>query len=1410
MMKNNKYIPLIILTFIGLGFTTVDAQQDIAQQAYAIIQQSCLDCHGPHGTFTEQLTIVSAPQLIATGTVVRGNPDASEFYNRLLGPTGNGAQMPFGQSPLSPAAIATLRQWIQAGAPAWETQRDVNFITTDTMLTTMQRHLASLDAFSRPFARYFTTTHLYNAGESLETLRAYQIALSKLVNSLSWGFSVINPIPIDTEETIFYIDLRDYEWDLRGDTWARVEQAYPYAIAFDPVAQAGLSSKLNQLRQEMECEVPFVHADWFLATASLPPLYHDILDLPATDKELERKLGIDVERNLQSAPGFRVWRAGFNESGVSNNNRVVERHRSPHGAYWKSYDFAESRGTKNILTHPLSFDHDGGEVIFNLPNGLQAYYISDASGNRIDVAPTEIVSNRSASDPAVRNGLSCIGCHTEGIKEFEDDVRGVVEQIENPIFDKEQALRLYVEKSVMDAHIEVDKEHYKTALEETGGVFGGIEPVSRLYEEFQDPLDASHAAAAVGLETSAFRAEIDEKSSLQNLGLTSLLDGGNVQRDAWTEQFQRVIAALNSPDTITILPPVDDPPDQTTSDEIVSIPDPNLRAVIEERLSKTSGAPITAVEMARLTRIDAHERGIRDLTGLEHAVKLERIELERNSISDLSPLAGLIRLDNIKLRGNRITDVSPLANLTRLDWLGLEENEITDLSPLRGLIKLNGIGISHNPISDISALSSLRSLEGIDARGTNISDFSALAQIPRFRWIEFGEDKSISELPSLKGLTTLSRLEITNCSVTDLSELEGLTQLTSLILNGNLISDLSPLAGLTGLNDLHLARNVISDVSSLKGLTGLQELYLDENLVSDVSPLAGLTNLKELWLQHNAISDFSPLEVLAEKIIIRSVDNPGVLKQGGPKITGPWLWILFPETQFEGFDNTDLLASASNRKVTEREIATNGAVEGESVGDKVWLSGKIESSGWDNISMVLRTLGIPPADGKQNVVYGSITLDSPREQETNMFVGSHTSRKVWLNGELVNNTYHQWYHDYDGFFPVTLKQGRNVLLVSVHNWHADIAGHFGFAPDAEYTVIHPGAGFSLSTATTQVEEGSTFTVYVRVEDAADLAGWQADITYDPDVIRANSVKEGNFLQRNREKTLFQKGTIENKIGRISGIGAVRRAEDGVSGQGTLFSVRFRAKAAGKTRLSLRNFQPGSSTGEPISTPPIDIIIVVEEKTPAWDVNEDGVTDAKDIQLVRAARGQSPPKNPRTDVNGDGVVNGKDVAVVTAHLGEGADPAAPLFVGGVYNPDTQLPLGLTPEIIEQTLDILRAADDGSLLFQQGIANLERFLASFIPEETTLLHNYPNPFNPETWIPYQLAEATDVTFHIYAVNGALIRTLDLGHQSAGIYQYRSRAAYWDGNNEVGEPVASGVYFYTLTAGDFTATGKMLIRK
>ncbi len=542
-MKN--YAITFCLMILLLNYQIAHAQQNLAQEAYTVFEQHCLDCHGEFGSYADVLTI-KHKNLIENKVVIPRQPDASELYLRLLGDTNNGSQMPLGQDPLDVEAIATIRRWIEAGAPDWEAipkpKRD--FITTEAMLKSIHTHVTSLTDFDRSFARYFTLTHLYNAGATDANLRAYRIALSKLINSLSWGAEVIKPKPIDSEETIFYIDLRNYEWDIKSDKWYKIEQAYPYGVQLK-------STTYTTLCEETDCELPFIRADWFIATASLPPLYHDILDLPKTDRELETQLEVNVSENLKNAPGVRVWRAGFSESGVSVNNRIVERHKSRYGAYWKSYDFAGNVGGQNIFTHPLDFTHDGGEIIFNLPNGLQAYYLSTATGERLDEAPINIVSNAGERDPVVRNGLSCMGCHTEGMKTFEDRVRSVIQQNLNPPYDKAQALRLYAEKSTMDALVREDIARYRQAIAASGGVFGGSEPIQQLVKQFEGPLDAEHAAAEVGLETDDFLKKIRENSTLQNAGLLVLgVENGSVKRDAWEAEFNKVSKHIAKTDTI--------------------------------------------------------------------------------------------------------------------------------------------------------------------------------------------------------------------------------------------------------------------------------------------------------------------------------------------------------------------------------------------------------------------------------------------------------------------------------------------------------------------------------------------------------------------------------------------------------------------------------------------------------------------------------------------------------------------------------------------------------------------------------------------------------------------------------------------------------------------------------------------
>ena len=1336
-----------------------------------------------------------------------GNPDASELYNRLV-TTDIAKRMPLNLPPLSAQAIDTIRNWILAGAPDWATvaTTDGSSISPSEVLNTIETHLMSLSSFDRAFARYLTMTHLYNAGETAQVLDAYRNGLSKLVNSLSWKATVTNPQPIDPQETIFYIDLRHYEWD-RNDGWTQIEGAYPYHIAFEGQTQTALHDQLGRLQMEMKSNIPLIHVDWFLATAASPPLYHELLSLPSTDSELETRLGVDVVRNLRDAPGIDVWRAGFNNSGVSNNNRMVERHASQHGAYWKSYDFAGSVGTQNIFTHPLDFTHDGGEVIFNLPNGLQGYYLVNASGSRLDAAPINIVSNPAASDPTVRNGISCFGCHTEGMKTFEDQVRSVIESNTNPTYDKAQALRLYVEKSEMDALLQEDTNRYKGALEETGGAFGDIEPISRFHEAFQGEVDAAYAAAVVGLETEAFLEKIRENVGLQNIGLLVLdSENGSMKRDTWTSSFRDIVFALDFPESFT--PPTVITPPKPIPGAVVHIPDPNLRAAIAESLGKSPNAPITVEEMERLTRIEARNNGIQDLTGIQFATNLDVLNLGRwgdhgNQVSDLSPIAGLTKLRLLYLNNNSISDLSPIAGLINLRLLELRNNPISDFSVLRVLTNLAKLTLQGTLITDLSPISGLTNLTNLNFQSTSVSDLSPVAGLINITELSFSQT-TISDLSPVVKLTNLESIFCWGHEISDLSPLADKTKLREINFCGGNISDLTPIAGLTGLTELYLVSEKISDISPLAGLTGLNRLDLGENDISDVSPLAGLTNLKWLAVYVNKISDISALDGLRGNITLLWHGNPAFPK-GGSKIEGPWLWVVLRNTRLDS--DTDLLSEATEGRVTETEVATHGAIEGKAVGHEVWTAHRLPPTGQNNVEQML--------GGRIDnaVVYGTVSLYSPRQQETTIYVGSYKDFKVWLNGTLIYKSFRQHRsEDYTNFLPVTLQEGRNVLLVAVR---AQYNAFFGFEPGTEYTVLNPGVGYAFSK--TPIHIGDTFTLDILAEDVFDMAGWQFDITFDPAVLEAINVSEGDFLKTGGGTTFFHGGSIDNAAGKITGLNAARLSAQGINGTGTLLQVRFTAKSAGETEVALHKFQFGSVTGDSIPAGPHQIRIVVEERLATGDVNRDGVVSILDLILVAQQLGKRVSAGSPVDVNRDGIVSILDLILVSQ--GIAGSPAAPVALNLPINRDSRNGTDLIGAIRAENVDATtieawiaqaRLEDDGSFAFKQGIENLQSLLASLIPEDTALLHNYPNPFNPETWIPYQLAESAEVTLTIYDMNGELVRRLAVGHQAAGMYKNRSRAVYWDGRNQLGESVASGLYFYTLTAGKFTGTRRMLILK
>ncbi len=488
-----------------------------------------------------------------------------------------------------------------------------------------------------------------------------------------------------------------------------------------------------------------------------------------------------------------------------------------------------------------------------------------------------------------------------------------------------------------------------------------------------------------------------------------------------------------------------------TSAQIVDIPDTNLRNAITETLGKTPGVPITTLEMGSLKELRANDRGISDLTGLEAASRLRYLYLNNNTITDLSPLASLNKLYQLDLNHNEIlSDMSPLSSLPNLSVLNIEHNAITDLSPLTELPTLHHIRMHHNIIEDLSPIAGLHNLRALGIGDNLITDLTPLKDLKKLEWINMSGNPP-ADLTPLSGLMSLREIRSWGTPILDLAPLKDLPKLRVLDICGGEISDISMLAEMTNLTEIYLVGNDITDISSLANLTNLTRLNLSHNDILDVSVLAGLHNLKWLAFTHNAVSDVSSINGLFEDTVIVWHNNPA-FPLGGTKIVGPWLWVLVAGDRIT---DGDALSVVSDGRGTEQKVATVGASEGKQVGNNVWTADTIAPSGNNNIGEMLKRQGV----GHNGIVYGSATIESPREQQTRMFVGHRDGIRLWLNGEVIyqknSGDSAQGYHVY---IPVTLKAGTNVLLVGLDNhpnhvnqWHAS----FGFDVGTEYTVNAP-------------------------------------------------------------------------------------------------------------------------------------------------------------------------------------------------------------------------------------------------------------------------------------------------------------------------------------------------------------------
>lgn len=307
----------------------------------------------------------------------------------------------------------------------------------------------------------------------------------------------------------------------------------------------------------------------------------------------------------------------------------------------------------------------------------------------------------------------------------------------------------------------------------------------------------------------------------------------------------------------------------TIDENAINFSDSNLELAIRESLNKMTG-DITEDEMKSLERLDAQNRKISDLSGLEYAVNLKRLFLFGNEIEDISPLAGLDNLVELWLYSNQISDISALESLVNLKTLGLSDNKIEDISVLAHLTELNFLNLASNRVADMTPVTNLSNLSTLFLNYNRLTEIPELARMTSLERLEVTNNQ-ISSVSRLE-LPALKRLYLSNNQISDISGLEGLTQLIELQFFNNQVTDIEPLKEMVNLEELWLYSNNISDIQWVESMAKLKKLGASSNRIEDISALSGLNNLTFLNLSSNKIKDFTPL-VGIENIQSYSIGN---------------------------------------------------------------------------------------------------------------------------------------------------------------------------------------------------------------------------------------------------------------------------------------------------------------------------------------------------------------------------------------------------------------------------------------------------------------------------------------------------------------------------------------------------------
>ncbi|MGB7343135.1 MAG: c-type cytochrome domain-containing protein [Pirellulaceae bacterium] len=584
-MTTQLFIGLLLTTCV-LTTSRLPAQSvselsnsDLANRSKELMKQHCYRCHGVEKE-VPGLDVLDVAKLKLSRSdepayVVAGNPDESLLWQRV----GVDKDMPPESVKKRPteAELAIIKNWIESGAPsALQEQRK----TVDEMsiVRLIRNDLQNKKRTDRRHFRYFSMHHSANNSRfDNSDLRMFRAALSKLLNSLARTSLLTLPEVIEgeplTNDMVYRIDLRDFGWSI--DQWQTAISGYPYGLAFNDPDLREITNDVEELVGPVNSDgVPYIRIDWFVATASRPPVYHELAGTPLTAKELEQRLGVDVERDFNQD---RLQRAGFASSGVSRHNRLIDRHVGGQtNYYYKSYDFSKSFGRSLLARFPLGpivesnefaadfgFQHDGGEMIYSMPNGMQAYMLVDSKGNRINAGPVEIVRDlrETAGTPEIVNGISCIGCHRNGLLDFTNSIDSRLTLTGE---ERSKVDRLFIDDEEMDRLVASDSERFMNALQQVIGPFLQVEenkekelrafpePVRVVAAWYNRDMTIVDAAAEMNVsDAKSFAASIRTNNELLRMGLGPLAVDQTVPRKMWdtleessASVFQRAALAI--------------------------------------------------------------------------------------------------------------------------------------------------------------------------------------------------------------------------------------------------------------------------------------------------------------------------------------------------------------------------------------------------------------------------------------------------------------------------------------------------------------------------------------------------------------------------------------------------------------------------------------------------------------------------------------------------------------------------------------------------------------------------------------------------------------------------------------------------------------------------------------------------